>query len=135
MTNTDTGERDNQIITDFMFALENRDFPSMQAVLSDRLVYQNMPWPALDFEGTCTFYAEFFPQLDSYRVDLLTQQATPGMVSNERMEYFYYTHLNGGCIELPVGGFFKLDAAGKIVEWRDYFDLKTWQDQGGLLPG
>jgi len=135
MANSDIAERDDQIVASFMSALENRDFATMRTALSDKLVYQNMPWPALDFDGTCAFYAEFFPQLDSYRVDVLNQQATPGVVSNERMEYFYYTHLNGGCIELPVGGFFKLDEAGMIIEWRDYFDLKTWQDQGGQLLG
>ena len=133
MSNQEIAERDNQIIITFMSALENRNFPAMKATLSAQLVYQNMPWPALDFNGTGDFYADFFPQLDSYRVDVLTQQSTAGMVSNERMEYFYYTHLNGGCIELPVGGFFKLDDAGMIIEWRDYFDLTTWVDQGGQI--
>ena len=135
MNDADKAQRDDRIIADFMQALQARDFGAMRPVLSAQLVYRNMPWPALDFDATCAFYADFFPRLDSYRVDVLRQHATPAAVCNERLEYFYYTDLNGGCIELPVAGFFELDGAGKITGWRDYFDLQTWQDQGGRLPG
>jgi limonene-1,2-epoxide hydrolase len=54
---------------------------------------------------------------------------TPGgVVLTERTDRF---RVRGKWIELPVMGAFAL-RGGQIAEWRDYFDMKQFQDQ---LPG
>mgnify|MGYP003342658194 CR=1 FL=1 len=49
--------------------------------------------------------------------------ATSGVVLNERVDRF---NMGGRWVELPLAGVFEIKA-GKIVLWRDYFDLPTFQ--------
>ena len=46
-------------------------------------------------------------------------------VLTERVDRFL---MNGKWVELPVMGAFEVKD-GKIVAWRDYFDMATWQRQ------
>lgn len=48
-----------------------------------------------------------------------------GVVLTERTDRFL---VRGKWIELPVMGAFRV-RDGRIAEWRDYFDMKQFQDQ------
>ena len=57
----------------------------------------------------------------------ITQTAVSGnTVFNERIDRMKVV---GAPIELPVAGVFEVDDAGKLVAWRDYFDLNTVMTQ------
>ena len=57
----------------------------------------------------------------------ITHTAVSGnTVFNERIDRL---KVAGAPIELPVAGVFEVDDAGKLVAWRDYFDLNTVMTQ------
>jgi limonene-1,2-epoxide hydrolase len=57
----------------------------------------------------------------------ITQTAVSGnTLFNERIDRM---KIAGAPIELPVAGVFEIDDAGKLVAWRDYFDLNTVMTQ------
>jgi limonene-1,2-epoxide hydrolase len=57
--------------------------------------------------------------------DLVNIAEGDGVVLTERVDKF---EMNGTWIALPVMGTFEV-RAGKIVAWRDYFDLNDFQTQ------
>lgn len=57
--------------------------------------------------------------------DLVNIAEGDGVVLTERVDKF---EMNGTWIALPVMGTFEV-SAGKIVAWRDYFDLNDFQTQ------
>ncbi len=54
------------------------------------------------------------------------QIASANTVMNERTDRF---RIGDQWIDLPVAGVFEVDDDGKIVLWRDYFDMATFTDQ------
>jgi limonene-1,2-epoxide hydrolase len=57
----------------------------------------------------------------------ITQTAVSGnTVFNERIDRM---KVAGAQVELPVAGVFEVDDAGKLIAWRDYFDLNTVMTQ------
>jgi limonene-1,2-epoxide hydrolase len=54
------------------------------------------------------------------------QVVVGNLVVNERTDRF---EVNGTWIDLPVAGFFEVNADGLITLWRDYFDVPTLMDQ------
>jgi limonene-1,2-epoxide hydrolase len=56
------------------------------------------------------------------RLEVLNITAAGDVVLTERLEHFKHTKGERADCELPVMGAFEL-RAGKIVAWRDYFDL------------
>ena len=53
---------------------------------------------------------------------IVREAATGDVVMNERIDRF---HFPNGWLELPVAGVFEV-RDGRIVLWRDYFDLATF---------
>ena len=58
--------------------------------------------------------------------EILNQVANGRIVMNERVDTF---EMEAGRTAAPVCGVFELDDAGKIVAWRDYFDMKAFQGE------
>lgn len=54
------------------------------------------------------------------------QTAAGNTVMNERTDRF---RIGDVWIDLPVAGVFEVGDDGKIVLWRDYFDMATFTDQ------
>lgn len=52
-------------------------------------------------------------------------ESEKGVVFTERLDRF---QMNGKWVEIPVMGVFELES-GKIIGWRDYFDLQTISSQ------
>lgn len=93
-------------------------------------VYQNMPWPPLEGKTAIRgFLDAFFPMAERVKFDINLLTAKGSLVYTERVDQFWLE--NGVHISLPVLGVFEFDKEGKINAWRDYFDLKSWLDQGG----
>lgn len=121
MTNT-------EIVNSFIASWEARDVDAIMAFFADGATYHNMPMPKLmGHEQIRAFIAPFVDQTQqaSWKV-LHSAENAAGTVLNERVDRFVLKTGKAICIE--VMGTFEL-ADGKIVAWRDYFDLKTFTDQ------
>ena len=64
--------------------------------------------------------------VDSIEFETHRQTCTGNVVMNERTDRF---HIGDAVVSIDVAGVFEVGADGRIVLWRDYFDLKTYTDQ------
>ena len=120
----------SEIVTRFMRAWEAKDTDRIMSFFAPDAVYHNMPMPAMKgVEEIRKFIAPFAGSADDVAFEVLNQAETAGgTVLNERVDRF--TLRNGQKIAAEVMGVFELKD-GKIVAWRDYFDMKAVQPQGG----
>lgn len=130
MTDTEIEQRNAKTTREFLAAWSKLSSATLLPYFAPEAVYQNMPWPAL--KGTAAiggFMDAFFPMADKLRFDTNLLTTKGSLVYTERVDHFW---LKGGThISLAILGVFEFDSAGKIKAWRDYFDLKSWLDQGG----
>lgn len=121
-------------VKDFCQAWENLDIDAVLGLMSDDAVYHNMPMaPLVGQEQIRSFLAAFLGAASSCRFEILTIVADEQRVVTERLDSFT---LGGNTLsEQPVLGIFEFDEEGKINNWREYFDLKTWADKGGPAIG
>ena len=80
-----------------------------------------------------SFLTAFLGAASFCRFEILTIVADELCVVTERLDSF--TLGDNTLSELPVLGIFEFDEEGKINNWREYFDLKTWADKGGPAIG
>ena len=64
--------------------------------------------------------------IDEIEFETHRQTCTGNVVMNERTDRF---RIGEASIALPVAGVFEVGPDGRIVLWRDYFDMKTFTDQ------
>lgn len=102
------------------------------AMLSDDVLYDNVPLPNIVGRDNVRQFHEDFGVGTAFRVDwAVTNIAASGnVVLNERIDVF--THESGGRITLPVMGTVTVEN-GLITVWRDYFDLADFERQVSLL--
>ncbi len=120
-----------ELVNSFMRAAAVRDYDTALAMLSEDVVYQNMPLPPV--EGPVAVRETLESLLGSTSASewlVLREVADGDLVMNERIDRF---EVDGRWLELPVAGVFEV-RDGRIVAWRDYFDLATITDQLAL-PG
>ena len=83
--------------------------------------YHNIPMePCVGKEAIRTFLEGFFAMSSSIVFETHHQAVNGNVVLNERTDTIT---MNGTPTALPVMGVFEYDDAGKIVAWRDYFDM------------
>lgn len=115
----------SQIVQAFVDAWNRNDTEAALAFLTDDVFYHNIPMPALSgIEAVRGFFNDVGVISDTdWR--MLNIAENGNVVLTERLDDF---KLNGKSVSLPVMGTFVLED-GKIKEWRDYFDLETFQKQ------
>jgi limonene-1,2-epoxide hydrolase len=111
-----------EIVNAFCAAAAKRDYDTAMALLADDVEYQNMPLPAVHGRAAVQETLEALLALctDSEWV-VHRQLASGSTVMNERTDRF---EMHGRWVDLPVAGVFEVQD-GRIVLWRDYFDLPT----------
>ena len=115
----------SEIIQAFVDAWNRNDTEAALAFLSEDILYHNIPMPLLEgIEAVREFFANVGTISDTRWV-MLNIAENDNVVLTERLDDF---KLNGKQVSLPVMGTFVLKQ-GKITEWRDYFDLATFQNQ------
>ncbi len=121
-------EDPGSIVDRFMQAFNDKDLETIESLLAEDVVYHNMPMQPVSGRDAVMQAIKGYVE-PSKSIDwTVTHQAVSGnVVLNERVDRF---DLGGNRIELPVMGTFEI-RDGKIVAWRDYFDLATWQRQSG----
>lgn len=116
------------------FDLINSDrFDAAIDLLADDVVYHNIPMPVMRGRENVRQFHKGFGVGTRLRVDWqLFRIARDGnTVLTERLDIF--TADNGARIELPTMGSMRV-VDGFITEWRDYFDLASFERQAATMP-
>jgi limonene-1,2-epoxide hydrolase len=111
------------------FDLINDDrFDAAIDLLSEDVVYHNIPMPEMRGRESVRQFHKGFGVGSRIRVDwrLMHIAADGDTVLTERLDLF--TADTGARIDLPTMGSMRI-ADGTIVEWRDYFDLASFERQ------
>jgi limonene-1,2-epoxide hydrolase len=120
MTNLD-------IINAFGDAWASRDLERVMAFFAPGAVYHNIPMEPLTTDAAIRgFIGPFLGMSERIEFKVHHQVANGALVLNERTDYFDLK--NGKKIEIRVMGIYELDG-GRIVRWRDYFDMKELERQ------
>jgi len=116
----ETAHDAERIVRDLCSALEKHDAEAFRLLLTDDVVYHNMPMdPAVGADAAVAFIAGFFGMCDSMVIDTLHLAVRGNVVLTERVDTFRVGDI---VAPLPVMGTFEIND-GKISAWRDYFDL------------
>jgi limonene-1,2-epoxide hydrolase len=117
MTDDEAAER---TVRACMAALEAHDTEAMASLMTDDVVYHNIPMdPAVGLEAARAFLDGFFGMFTGTTVEIRHLAVADGVVLTERIDTFT---MGGKQAPLPVMGTFEL-RDDKICAWRDYFDL------------
>jgi limonene-1,2-epoxide hydrolase len=114
-------------VTALIKANEARDIDAILAVLTDDVVYVNVPMSVMNGHDEVRAMLGPFAELaETVEWEVLEQVESGDTVMNERIDRVW---LEGGhAIELRVAGVFKVEG-DKIAVWRDYFDLQEFNSQ------
>ncbi|HXZ85581.1 MAG TPA: limonene-1,2-epoxide hydrolase family protein [Myxococcota bacterium] len=117
-----------QIVRDFLAAWPRRKIEELVDFFADDAVYHNVP--VAPIRGKKAIREVFEGFLGAFSVELVVVNAAANgnVVFTERIDRF---DMNGKRFDLPVNGVFEL-RDGKIVAFRDYFDLASFEKPSGL---
>jgi limonene-1,2-epoxide hydrolase len=117
-----------EIATVFFDHWSNNRIDEALAMLSDDVLYDNVPFPNIVGRENVRKFHRDFGVGSAFKVDWqVTNIAASGnTVLNERVDIF--THESGGTITLPVMGTITVEE-GSITVWRDYFDAADFDKQ------
>ena len=118
---------DETLVLEFMDALSSNDADRLIGYFADDTMYQNMPLPAAyGREEVHMTLAGLFTVLRIDKIDTFYIASRDGVVFTERVDLL--TALpTGKSFELPVNGILHI-RDGKITGWRDYFDLRSFEE-------
>lgn len=112
-----------QIVREFIAAWSNLDVDELVDYFAPDGTYYNMPAePVSGRQGLRQFIGAFVSGWDKTDWEIINLLAEGDIVMVERMDR---TVANGKPVNLPCFGIFEM-RDGKIVEWRDYFDMATY---------
>jgi limonene-1,2-epoxide hydrolase len=118
---------DIELVRSFVAAWNARSVDDIMAMMAPDIFYHNMPLEPLSGTAAARAVIERVCA-DSSEINwVITHIAATGngVVLTERVDNFI---MAGRPVSLPVMGAFRC-AGGLIREWRDYFDLATYQRQ------
>jgi limonene-1,2-epoxide hydrolase len=116
-----------KLVRSFLDAFNANDLERILSLFAEDAVYHNIPVQPVRGTAAIRAVLQGFLGLAS-QVDWVVHhlaEAADGAVLTERTDRFL---VKGRWIELPVMGTFVV-RDGRIAEWRDYFDMKQFQDQ------
>ncbi len=115
-----------KLVTDFCRAWSNRNIEELVAYFSEDAVYHNMPMPPMKGKPAIqVILSQIIAPASAIEFEIRHVAESGNVVFTERIDRF---HMGGKKVELPVAGVFEMKD-GKIVAWRDYFDMPTWTRQ------
>ena len=115
------------LVRDLIGAFNANDVDRVLGFFAADAVYHNVP--VLPVTGTAAIRAVLVGFMGmASEIDWVVRhlaETMGGVVLTERVDRFL---VRGRWIELPVMGAFEVHD-GRITAWRDYFDMKQFQDQ------
>ena len=117
-----------EIVSRFIAAWEARNVDAIMAFFAPDAIYHNMPMPVLVGHAQIReFIQPFVDSADRIAFKVLhSAENAAGTVLNERVDSFVMK--DGKKLAIKVVGIFEC-CGGKIVAWRDYFDMKEFEAQ------
>lgn len=118
-------------VRDFIAKWEARDVDGILASFSDDPFYHNVPMEPLTSKAAIRAFIEPFLEPATrveWTVHFIAADAA-GVVLTERVDAFEFGTKR---IALPVMGTFEF-TDGKLSKWRDYFDLREFENQMAAL--
>lgn len=113
-------------VLEFNAAWAARDIDAILGFFTEDAVYHNIPLePAVGLDAIRAVLDMFVPPADEIEFVVHHMFSDGDLVFTERTDRFV---TGGKTIELPVAGIFEI-RDGKIVAWRDYFDMQTFITQ------
>lgn len=117
-------------VRDFLGAWPRRDLEELMSFFAPDAVYHNVPVaPCVGAAAIRETFAGFLATMPGIALDVVELVANGALVMAERVDRFVMP--NGHRFDLPVTGVFEV-RDGKIVAFRDYFDLATFERGSGL---
>ena len=102
---------------------EGADSETLLGYFAPDAVYHNMPMePAVGHEAIRGVLDIFLGMATHIRFEVVNQIAAGNLIMNERIDHMM---VGDRQISLPVAGAFEI-VDGKIVAWRDYFDMAAF---------
>jgi limonene-1,2-epoxide hydrolase len=125
------------VVRDFCAAIEKRDLEAVEALFDEEVVYHNVGTePAVGRDASLGAVKFLFDMFDPIVFRIRNLAVDGDTVLTERVDEIT---ANGIMAPIPVMGTFEV-RAGRIVQWRDYFDmgltgkLMAGEDAGSLVP-
>ena len=113
-----------EVVRAFTKAMEAMDFDEGVQYVADNLEYFNGPNPPVTGPaGVRSELEPFFAPIEQNEFIIIREAAVGDVVFVERLDRH---RIPQGWFELPVTGVYEVKD-GKIVYWREYFDLNTIQ--------
>jgi limonene-1,2-epoxide hydrolase len=120
----------DQTVTAFCDALTKSDLNGAMKLIAEDCVYHNIPLDPVKGAAAIRGALEGFVQmLGTIEIDTKLQIAVGDTVMNERIDSF--SPPGKARFGLPVAGVFEVKN-GKIVAWRDYFDVRQFTNGTGI---
>jgi limonene-1,2-epoxide hydrolase len=116
-----------EAVTALIKANEAKDIDALLAVLTEDIVYENVPMSVLNgHDEIRAMLTGFLGSAERVEWEVLHQVEQGDVVMNERIDRFWMPE--GKTIALRVAGLFEV-RDGKVAVWRDYFDLASFTEQ------
>ena len=114
------------LVKNFIAAWNNMDLESVTDFFSEDIFYHNIPMEPLNGKEEASAFVKGLSDCQSINWEIIAIAEEGNMVLTERIDNFNFK--DGRKISLPVMGTFEI-VDNKIKQWRDYFDLETFQQQ------
>ncbi|HSD10852.1 MAG TPA: limonene-1,2-epoxide hydrolase family protein [Candidatus Binatia bacterium] len=122
-----------QIVLDFLAAWPRANVDELMRYFAPDAVYHNVPVaPIQGADRIREIFQAFLGLMNRIDLDVVNSAAKGNVVFTERIDRFHMK--NGKKFDLPVNGIFEL-REGKIVRFRDYFNLADWEKPSGMPLG
>ena len=122
---------DERLVLDLMSALSTRDAQGLRSFFSEDAAYQNMPLPpAHGIEAVVATLELLLSVMVIEEVETLHVASRDGVVFTERIDRLT-ARPTGRTFDLPVTGVCRV-RDGLITQWRDYFDLRDFEEATGF---
>jgi limonene-1,2-epoxide hydrolase len=121
-----------ETIQKLMSAFEALDFAALYMLVDDDVVYQNMPQEPLYGKAALEKLFSGFGNVSQIRFELRNIVSDGNTVLSEHLDHLV---INGQTCVVPMMSSFTF-RDGKIVQWREYYDMQTFERQlGRTHPG
>lgn len=122
--------QNEKTVRDFFRHFSARDLEAAMGLWARDAVYHNIPVaPIRGIDSIRAIFSAMLEVMVSAEFELAATASAGSLVFTERIDKFRFT--NGSSVDLPVAGVHEV-REGKILAFRDYFDLHSFEEPSGL---
>lgn len=119
-----------QVLLDFFRHFSARNLDGVMDLWASDAIYHNIPVaPIQGAPGIRAIFAAMLDLMESAEFELVAIGSAGPLVFTERIDKFRFA--NGNSVDLPVAGVHEI-RNGRIQSFRDYFDLRSFEEPSGM---